>query len=232
MIHSSKMDRDIEIKRMDGNGVRNTVLSAGLIISYLICLLSSVVQAAEVVGVKWVDDGDTILLKDGRRVRYIGINAPEVAHPEKGRAAEPFGEAATKQNKFLVHGHRVRLDFDREKKDHYGRVLAYVYLEDGTFVNLKMIEKGYAFALSIKPNTRFEHMFLKAQRRAMKAKVGIWNEWKEGSHEGIVGNKRSRRFHRANCSSAKTIHPKNRIAISNRWEAFWLGYAPAKQCGP
>ncbi len=69
-------------------------LPMGLISFLLICLLSPAVQAAEMVSVKWVDDGDTILLADGRRVRYIGINAPEVAHPEKGQAAEPFGEAA------------------------------------------------------------------------------------------------------------------------------------------
>jgi micrococcal nuclease len=232
MIHSIKMDRDTEMKRMGGKGIRNAILSAGLVIYSLICLLSSVVQAAGMVDVKWVDDGDTILLKDGRRVRYIGINAPEVAHIEKGQAAEPFGEAAAKQNRSLVHGQRVRLDFDREKKDRYGRVLAYVYLEDGTFVNLEMIESGYAFVLFLKPNTRFDRMFLKAQRRAMKAKAGIWSRWEEGRHEGVIGNKRSRRFHRANCSSAKKIHPKNRIVLSSRWEAFWLGYAPAKQCSP
>jgi micrococcal nuclease len=205
---------------------------AKLIVSFIFYLITSPVFADDLVSVKWVDDGDTILLSDGRRVRYIGINAPEVAHPEKGQAAERFGEAASKQNRRLVKGQRVRLDFDREKTDRYGRQLAYVYLEDGTFVNLKMVETGYAYVLYKKPNTRHHRTFLKTQRLAMKNRVGMWRAWQEENGEGIVGNKKSRRFHRKNCSSADTIHPKNRISLSSRWEAFWYGYAPAKQCGP
>ena len=209
------------------------ILPIGLISILLIFLLSPSVFSAEMVKVKWIDDGDTILLADGRRVRYIGVNAPEVAHPEKGQVAEPFGVAASKQNKCLVYGHRVRLDFDREKKDRYGRVLAYVYLEDGTFVNLKMVESGYAYVLYLKPNTRFDRTLIKAQRRAMASGRGIWSDWTASDNkEGIIGNKRSRRFHRKSCPNAGSIHPKNRIALSSRWEAFWLGYAPAKQCGP
>lgn len=208
------------------------IILTGLIVSFFFYILSSIGFTDDLVSVKWVDDGDTILLSDGRRVRYIGINAPEVAHPEKGREAEPFGEAASKQNRHMVKGQRVRLEFDREKKDRYGRHLAYVYLEDGTFVNLKMVENGYAYALYKKPNLRHHRTFLKAQRLAMKTGVGMWRAWQEENSEGIVGNKKSRRFHRKNCSSADTIHPKNRISLSSRWEAFWYGYAPAKQCGP
>ena len=213
-------------------GRRLSTILTGLIVSFIFYVSSSTGFADDLVSVKWVDDGDTILLSDGRRVRYIGINAPEVAHPEKGRAAEPFGEAASKQNRLMVKGQRVRLDFDREKKDHYGRYLAYVYLEDGTFVNLKMVENGYAYTLYKKPNLRHHRTFLKAQRLAMKKGMGMWYAWQEENSEGIVGNKNSRRFHRKNCSSADTIHPKNRISLSSRWEAFWYGYAPAKQCGP
>ena len=215
------------------NRLRSRILSIGLISILLIYQLSPSVFSADWATVKWIDDGDTILLADGRRVRYIGINAPEVAHPQKGEVDEPFGVAAAKQNKCLLYGHRVRLDFDREKKDRYGRVLAYVYLEDGTFVNLKMVESGFAYVLFLKPNTRFDRALLKAQRQAMTSGIGIWRDWKAvDNDEGIVGNKRSRRFHRANCPNAGSIHPKNRIALSSRWEAFWLGYAPAKQCAP
>ena len=213
-------------------GRRLTTILTGLIVSIFFYLMSSNGLADNLVSVKWVDDGDTILLSDGKRVRYIGINAPEIAYPKKGRTAEPFGEAASKQNRRMVKGQRVRLDFDREKKDHYGRYLAYVYLEDGTFVNLKMVEKGYAYVFYKKPNLRHYRTFLKAQRLAMRTGVGMWRAWQEENSEGIVGNKKSRRFHRKNCSSAETIHPKNRVSLSSRWEAFWYGYAPAKQCGP
>ncbi len=213
--------------------MRRIVVLIGLIVALLIIHhLSLTVSADEWERVKWVDDGDTIWLENRRRVRYIGINAPEVAHSAKGSAAEPFGDEARTKNKSLLHGQRVRLEFDREKKDRYGRLLAYVYLKDGTFVNLAMVESGHAYVLYLKPNTRFDRALLEGQRRAMKAGLGIWQGWQEGEKGGYIGNSRSRRFHDAKCPNAATIHSKNRVNLPNRWEAFWLGYAPAKQCTP
>jgi micrococcal nuclease len=187
-------------------------------------------SAAEWVSVKWVDDGDTILLTDGRRVRYIGINAPEVAHAKYGQPAEPFGKKAFEANKALVYGKKVRLEFDREAKDHYGRLLAYVYLEDGRCVNFELINAGWAYTLYKKPNDRYDRLLLEAQRRAMKAGVGIWGQWRESGEE-IIGNRRSRRFHLKRCPESGKIHPKNRILIASQWEAYWQGYAPSKKCG-
>lgn len=209
-------------------------VSIGLICALLVIHPTDLTVAAdEWVRVKWVDDGDTILLEDRRRIRYIGINAPEVAHGTDRITAEPHGDEARAKNRSLLLGHRVRLEFDRESKDHYGRVLAYVYLNDGTFVNLAMVESGYAYVLFLKPNTRFDRDLLEGQRRAMKAGLGIWQGWKEGEDKGgYIGNSRSRRFHDARCPNAAAIHFKNRVYLSSRWEAFWKGYAPAKQCNP
>ena len=74
--------------------------------------------------VKWVNDGDTIVLTNGQRVRYIGINTPEIAH--KDQPAEPYGYAAKKYHIKLVYRKQVRLEYDRNRKDRYGRLLAYV----------------------------------------------------------------------------------------------------------
>ncbi|MBW2406005.1 MAG: thermonuclease family protein [Deltaproteobacteria bacterium] len=82
---------------------------------------------------KWVHDGDTIVLTDGRYVRYIGINAPEIAHDN--HKAEAFGYEAKNYNKSLVRSKTVRLEFDKEKYDRHGRLLAYVFLLNGTFIN-------------------------------------------------------------------------------------------------
>ena len=95
--------------------------------------------------VKWVHDGDTISLTDGRHIRYIGINAPEIDHDNK--KAEPFGYQAKKYNEKLVLSKRIRLDLDKEDYDRYGRLLAYVFLTDGTFVNNALIKNGYAYVL-------------------------------------------------------------------------------------
>jgi hypothetical protein len=71
--------------------------------------------------VKWVNDGDTIILTNGKRVRYIGINAPEIDHDKQG--AQPFGHAAKTFNKQMVLNRKIRLDFDLERQDRYGRLL-------------------------------------------------------------------------------------------------------------
>ncbi len=177
--------------------------------------------------VKWVDDGDTIVLMDGRRVRYIGINAPEIDH--KGKKAESCGYSAKNYNKNMVLSKKVRLEFDKEKYDQYGRLLAYVFLEDGTFVNKVMIEQGHAYCLYRGPNKRYNKKLLGAQRDAMTAKKGIWKNWKEEKNR-YLGNKKSKRFHLETCTFGKRTGFKNRIFFSSKWDAFWEGFAPCKRC--
>ena len=178
--------------------------------------------------IKWVNDGDTIVLSDGRHVRYIGINAPEIAHDN--HKAEPFGYAAKKYNQAIVQSKKVRLEFDKETHDRYGRLLAYIYLLDGTFINKKMIEKGYAYLLPRKPNVKYEKMLLQAQKDAMSAKQGMWRNWNDKEGEEYLGSERSKRFHLKTCPYGKSIEKRNRIFFTRKWDAFWSGFAPCKRC--
>ena len=121
-----------------------------------------------------VDDGDTIEIRiRGRqeRVRYIGIDAPEIAH--NGEGGERDGEAATAVNRGLVGGRHVALEFDVEQRDHYGRLLAYVWRGD-TMINLEMARRGYARAIAIPPNLRYERWFRAAETEARAARRGLW----------------------------------------------------------
>lgn len=177
--------------------------------------------------VKWVNDGDTIVLADGRHVRYIGINAPEIDHENK--KAELFGYEAKKYNKTLVLSKMVRLEFDKETYDRYGRTLAYVFLSNGVFVNNVMIEQGYAYCLSRRPNIKYDQVLLQSQRDAMSAKRGIWSNWKEKKGR-YWGNRRSKRFHYTTCPFGKRIARANKIVFLRIWDAFWVGYAPCKKC--
>ncbi|MFN3477335.1 MAG: thermonuclease family protein [Candidatus Methylomirabilales bacterium] len=129
-------------------------------------------SAALPVKVKRVIDGDTILLQNGERVRYIGINAPEVNHSPRG--AEPLGREAKEANRRLVEGKRVRLEFDSERRDKYGRLLAYVFLEDGTFVNGWLVERGLAKAVSYPPNLKYQDLLKKLEQEARKKQLGVW----------------------------------------------------------
>jgi len=177
--------------------------------------------------VKRVNDGDTIVLADGRHIRYIGINTPEIDHENK--KAESFGYEAKNYNKTLVLSKTVRLEFDKETHDRYGRTLAYVFLNNGVFVNKVMIKKGYAYCLSRRPNIKYDQVLLQSQRNAMSAKHGIWSNWKEKKGR-YWGNRRSKRFHYTTCSFGKMIARGNRIVFLRMWDAFWAGYAPCKKC--
>jgi endonuclease YncB( thermonuclease family) len=177
--------------------------------------------------VKWVNDGDTIVLTNGSRVRFIGINAPEIDH--ENQKAEPYGYKARSFNKTVVLSQKIRLEFDRERHDRFGRLLAYVFLPDGSFLNERLLENGLAFFLYRNPNVKYDKLLLKAQQRAMKGQKGLWHNWKEEKRK-YIGNQRSRRFHRVACPYAKNIKWKNRTTFSTKWEAFHAGYAPAKNC--
>jgi len=179
--------------------------------------------------VRWVNDGDTVILSDNRRVRYIGIDAPEMAREQ--RPAEPYARAASKANRTLVYHKRVRLEVGRDPVDRYGRILAYVFLPDGRFVNEELVRAGMAVVLPKAPNSKYEKRLQLAQRAAMSAGEGMWNHWRPWITE-FLGNRRSKRFHHPSCSRAARIHSAHRVVFDRLWDAFWAGYAPAKGCLP
>lgn len=135
-----------------------------------------------------VVDGDTLELASRERVRLIGIDTPEMHMSDKlYRQAQSsksdiqtimrLGEEAYKFTRNLVEGKRVRLEFDVERYDKYGRLLAYVYLNnDGTFVNAKIIQQGYASLLTIPPNVKYAGLFRTLYNEARENNRGLWKE--------------------------------------------------------
>jgi endonuclease YncB( thermonuclease family) len=203
------------------------LLPLPFLILVLLSITANMASAQTWHRVKWVNDGDTIVLLTGQRVRYIGMNAPEVDHEDQ--KAEPYGYRARSMNRKLVGSGRIRLEYDAERRDRYGRTLAYVYLEDGTFVNARLLEAGLAFYLHRNPNFRFSKTLLGAQKDAMRSKRGLWRNWSE-KERIYTGNRKSQRFHRVACKFARKINPGNRIQFTSKWNAFYHGYAPAKNC--
>ncbi len=180
--------------------------------------------------VKWVIDGDTVVLYSGEKVRYNGINAPEVAHD--GKRAEPYGEEARAFNRRLVQGKRIVMVTGVRQRDQYGRILAYVYLPNGIMVNGRLLEKGLAHVMSKKDDDAFFRRFVSLQREAMRARRGIWSMRPRMLREKVVGNARSLRFHRLSCGYGRKIWPGNRRYFRSIWQAFWNGYSPCKKCRP
>ncbi|MGH2924829.1 MAG: thermonuclease family protein [Solirubrobacterales bacterium] len=121
-----------------------------------------------------VVDGDTIVASvEGadQYVRYIGIDTPETVKP--GTPVQCFGERASAENHRLVDGHTVRLVFDQERRDVYGRLLAYVFA-GSRFVNATLVRDGYARTLTIAPNTAHASLFDRLAGRAGQAGRGLW----------------------------------------------------------
>ncbi len=122
-----------------------------------------------------VVDGDTIWVRmpDGteEKVRYIGIDAPEVAH--EGTRAEYLGEEASARNARLLGSDRVSLELDVEERDPYGRLLAYVWAGE-VFVNERLVLDGYAQAHDYPPNLSRQPQLREAERKAKAAQVGLW----------------------------------------------------------
>jgi micrococcal nuclease len=128
-------------------------------------------NAQNVARVKRVIDGDTLLLTDGERVRLIGVDTPETKHPQK--PVQRFGNEAYLFTKRIVEGKEVRLEYDWQKRDKYGRLLAYVFLPDGTFLNAEIIKQGYGFAYTRFPFKYMEE-FRRYEKEARENGRGLW----------------------------------------------------------
>ena len=178
----------------------------------------------------YVYDGDTILLDGGDSVRYIGIDTPEIDH--KGGKNEFMAQAARAFNKKLVKGSRVQIEYDQERKDRYGRRLAYVFLENGDMVNAILVRKGLANVMLKSPNVKYKAMLLDCQREAMKERLGIWSRSPGREEKYYLGNINSYRFHRPVCPFGRKMSKKNVVRFQSRYEAFWAGYSPCKRCRP
>lgn len=126
--------------------------------------------------VKRVVDGDTLIISNGDRLRLIGIDSPESVQPNA--PVECFGpQASTRLKQLLPAGEDIRIEYDRERFDRFGRTLAYVFRRsDGLFINASQIDGGYATTLSIAPNTLYADPFTDLQKQAKTVKRGLWGE--------------------------------------------------------
>jgi len=144
--------------------------------AFFICGLlfwQTAAHAAETVRVSHVVDGDSLRLIDGRSVRLIGINAPELAR--ESRAAEPLSKNAHKALTKLVAGKKLELKPGQQAFDHYGRTLAYLVLPDGSFAGEVLLRSGLASLIAIPPNIDHISRYQKTESEARQRRLGIWD---------------------------------------------------------
>lgn len=184
-----------------------------------------------------VIDGDTVELVSGERVRYIGIDTPELGSP--GRRGT-LALRAKELNQGLVLGRKVWLESDVKERDRYGRLLRYVFLvpADGgpkLFVNAELLRLGLARSSPLAPDLRYIHLFRRLEREAREQGRGIWR-LEEPKAQGrlrsslpILGNKRTRIYHRPGGRFyEKMRRSPHRVAFKNEAEAEAAGYRPSR----
>ena len=177
-----------------------------------------------------VFDGDTLLLESGERVRYLGIDSPEMAHEDK--PADCYAKEAREVNASLVLHKKVTLQYDREQKDIHGRLLAYVILPDGKCVNAEMLRGGYAYVYRAPEGFSRWSEYLALQREAIRSRRGMWGHCPVKPAPYYWGNRRSFVMHRPECPLVKVAKPRNLTRFQNRSAGLEEGFRPCRRCGP
>ncbi len=172
-----------------------------------------------------VIDGDTFVLQGGDRVRLLGIDTPE--------KDEPFYEEAKQELSHFALGKAVRLEYVKNRRDHYGRLLGYAYV-DSLFVNKAILDNGLGY-LYLFDDDDLTHQrsreLLQAQRGAMNRHLGIWSLQKM-KEDHYIAKERSFRFHRPGCRAVAVLKEGHYRTFKDREEALWEGLSPCRICKP
>ncbi len=166
----------------------------------------------ESVRVAWVIDGDTIKLNNGRHVRLIGLDTPELGRD--GAPDQPFAkEARLALREMLPADGRIRLQRDRQPRDRYRRQLAHVYLADGRNLSAELLENGWATLLVLPPNTNHAECYRDAEARARVARRGLWSlpHTQAQSVQALTAAQRGRQYIQGRIS-----------ALSQGRDSLWL----------
>lgn len=172
-----------------------------------------------------VTDGDTFVLNGGDKVRLLAIDTPE-----KG---ERYYKEAKELLQQLTDNKIVTLAYADKRRDKYGRLLAYVYI-DSTFVNKVILENGLGYLYLFKdtesdlPRTK---ELLIAQQKAIEAQIGIWS-LQYSSEDFYINKSGSFRLHRPGCNSAQKLVTGRYQKFDNRLDGFKIGLSPCRNCKP
>ncbi len=133
----------------------------------------SIIPTESYYPIKRIYDGDTILLENGTKLRLLGINTPEVSKRDK--IADEGGEEAKQWLIAKLKGAKIKLRYDIEHKDKYGRVLAHVFTKNNEHINLQLIANGLAIVNIYPPNLKYVDKLIAAQQQAELQQLGLWD---------------------------------------------------------
>lgn len=255
LVNSKKVELDVPAKIINGSTMvpaRFVAESLGAEVGWDNNTKSVLVNSDYPYGkykVTRVVDGDTIIVDfNGKeeRVRLIGVDTPESVHPDATKNVKE-GKIASNFTKEKLEGKEIALEFDVQERDHYGRLLAYVWF-NGTMFNKTLLKEGYAQIATYPPNVKYVDDFTKIQKEARESNKGLWsnnifnaesNKNTSSANPGIVkttgvyvGSIQSDKYHSPSCRHAKNILEVNEIWFDTIEEAKKLGYQPCGVCKP
>ena len=190
-------------------------------------------DSSRTVRIRWVADGDTFATVAGEVVRLQGIDTPEKGR--EGRPDQYYAQEARQALAEMVQGKEAALILGPRPRDRHGRLLALVFLPDGTMVNEALVRRGYAYYYPHRDHTpSLTVRLVRAQREAMGQGAGFWPVILSlpRAGEAYTGNLRSRRFHGRDCPNVAGISFANRKEFPSLRHAFEAGFAPARECTP
>ena len=174
--------------------------------------------------------GDTIRLKGGKILKYTGLEAPPLQHLLP--LVRVYGENSKNFNKDLVLGKKVWIQWGKRLKNSQNHLLGYVYLEDGTFVNLEILKLGHAKPRLIAPDTDFSDEFRQASLSAQRQYLGVWKEAPKNPFlkEEYLGEKNTKIFYLPNSPELERIPQAQLVPFRSRVSAIAAGYKACSTC--
>lgn len=174
--------------------------------------------------------GDTVRLKGGKILRYIGLEAPSLQN--KILLVREYGKASLEFNRSLVEGNTIQIEWDSQIRDKHGDLIGYAYLADGTFVNRSILEKGHAKVAITPPNTRHAGKLREAELVARREKAGLWREEPENPYlkSEFLGDTMSKIYYLPGSPELDRIPAGHIQTFRSRVEAVKAGYRPCDTC--
>jgi len=180
--------------------------------------------------VREVLSGDTVRLSGGKILKYTGLRSP--AQQDLIVKVREYGEAAAQFNGDLVQGKPIRIEWDLQLRNSRGELLGYVFLEDGTFVNEKVLREGHAKLALIAPNLKYAERLQRAELAARRERKGLWVEEPKNPYlqKEFIGDTQKKIFYFSNSPEVESIPGAHRAMFSSRVDAVAAGYRPSEEC--
>jgi len=202
-----------------------------LVIIWALPISNTAAEDAQYYDIAQVLSGDTFQLTTGSIIQYAGIRAPSLLNPSK--QIENLAEESLAFHRDFLSQARVRIEWGSRIRNEKGHYLAYVFLEDGTFANGKIVERGYAKLKLSPPNLEYADELRQAAQHARRQGRGLWQYEDEivRTRHPYIGDKMTQKFHTPDCEILlKDVPQAHRKKFRSRVEALAAGYKPDNHC--